>query len=107
MIRIIAVVSFIFLSFGWGNVQECTQCHEKIVHEWSTSAHAMAHKTKNELFAKMLGSVAKAKGSSPLRLRQNVIFVMHLFKISPQKVSAVPRAIVLTSLLIKIKPNRL
>lgn len=74
MIRIIAVVSFIFLSFGWGNVQECTQCHEKIVHEWSTSAHAMAHKTKNELFAKMLGSVAKAKGveSSALETKCNL-----------------------------------
>ena len=42
---------------------KCSECHDRVVKEWSTSAHAMAHSSKNELYSKMANSVAKAKGA--------------------------------------------
>ncbi len=46
-----------------GTSQECAQCHEPIVREWKSSAHAMAHASANELFMAMAEDIAKTKGT--------------------------------------------
>ena len=56
----------------WGNTsKECAQCHSSIVKEWETSAHAMAHSSKNELFAKMVAGAAKTNGVDPSKIMEN------------------------------------
>lgn len=66
MRRFVLFLAFCAASLpAWGLSRECIQCHEPIVKEWATSAHAMAHASTNELYAKMVAAVAKAKGVTP------------------------------------------
>jgi len=74
MIKIFPAIGLLFaasLSL-WGNVsKECAQCHSSIVKEWETSAHAMAHSSKNELYAKMAAGAAKTNGVDPSKIMEN------------------------------------
>ena len=74
MIRIFPAIGILFaasLSL-WGNSsKECAQCHASIVKEWETSAHAMAHSSKNELYAKLVAGAAKTNGVDPSKIMEN------------------------------------
>ncbi|MEF3191609.1 MAG: cytochrome c family protein [Campylobacterales bacterium] len=64
MRRYLLLVSLMIVSAWAASAQECRSCHPAIVQEWESSAHAMAHTSKNELYAKMVAAIASAKGVS-------------------------------------------
>ena len=74
MIKILPTIGMLFIASLslWGNSsKECAQCHSSIVKEWETSAHAMAHSSKNELYAKMVAGAAKTNGVEPAKIMEN------------------------------------
>lgn len=74
MIKILPTIGMLFIASLslWGNSsKECAQCHSSIVKEWETSAHAMAHSSKNELYAKMVAGAAKTNDVDPAKIMEN------------------------------------
>jgi hypothetical protein len=67
----IGMLFIVSLSLWGSSSKECAQCHSSIVKEWETSAHAMAHSSKNELYAKMVAGAAKTNGVDPSKIMEN------------------------------------